>query len=220
MIYSDFENNWLRLQLLSSSAYSFYKLTKGTQYRIEPIIHDGHIVFSVDHYQNMEKERVMISMLLAWSEITIESLVNNIIAEIVNEKDKAIEYIERPKNQVQITSLFRKPKSELSCKLIILYGQETDEHIYKISDKIAFIRNQIIHDKPFDVLTTDEDYIISVLSSREQYDICTKYDELLPVLEEYDVVLSYLMDKNYNDLSLTNEKDEYSFQKLIIIEDA
>ena len=174
MIYSDFENNWLRLQLLSINAYSFYKLTKGTPFRTEPIIKNGNIVFSIDAYENMEREKVIISMFLTWSEIAIESLVNHIIAETTNDKEKAIGYIERPKIQTQITNLIRKPKSELSCKLIILYGKEEDESVYEISDKIAFIRNQIIHDKPFDVCTSDGDCIVNILSSKEQYNIDRK----------------------------------------------
>jgi len=48
MIYSDFDNNWLRLEILSRIANSFYQLTKGTRYRDNKIFQDGHIIFSVE----------------------------------------------------------------------------------------------------------------------------------------------------------------------------
>ncbi len=216
MIYSDFENNWLRLELLSKTAYSFYKLTKDNPYRSNPVIKNGIIFFSSANYDNIENEKAIVSILLAWSEITIDSLINNIIAENNTDKRIAIGYIENPKSQIQISKLANKPKSELSCKLIILFGNEVTQNIRDISDKMAFIRNQIVHDKPLDVFTGEEDYIIDVLSSKEQLKICNKYDELLPIFSEFDIVLEFLLNKSYCDLSLSKKIEEYSFKRILI----
>ena len=53
-----------------------------------------------------------------------------------------------------------KPKTELGCKIYILYGKEVDIEVLRIADKMAFIRNQIIHDKPYDVSSGEEDYLV------------------------------------------------------------
>lgn len=69
MIYSDFENNWLRLELLSNNANSFYQLTKGTCYRNNSIFQDGHIIFSIEHHKNIEKENAIVFMLFNFCNI-------------------------------------------------------------------------------------------------------------------------------------------------------
>jgi len=208
MIYSDFENNWLRLELLSNTAYSFYKLTKDNPHRSSPVIKNGNISFSLANYENIENEKAIVSILLAWSEITIDSLINNIIAENTSDRRTAIEYIENPKRQNQILKLANKPKSDLSCKLIILFGDEVTQKISDISDTMAFIRNQIVHDKPLDVFTGEEDYIIDVLSSKAQLEIHNKYDDLLPIFAEFDIVLEFLLKRSYGDLSLSKQMDQ------------
>lgn len=161
MIHSSAEDNWMRVEIMHSVAQSYYQYTHDSDFRSRMI--NGGAVFPFDaiKYEKMQKESSIVSMVMTWSVITIESLINHALADILNNKRSAIIAIEHPN---QITDKFKGAKnlrSELSKKIyILLDGNENYNHILPLADELAELRNTIVHDKPFNFVDLGDGKVI------------------------------------------------------------
>ena len=93
-------------------------------------------------------------MIVVWSAITIESLVNHAIAESSEDKKSAIRNIEHPPK----FNHFKEAKSDLARKLLVLCKEEiSDASILKAANHRTKLRNNIVHDKPIEYLNRNFD---------------------------------------------------------------
>lgn len=155
MIYSAATDNWLRIKIMHSMAKSYYEKTRDSEYRMHRLTPSEELYFDADDYDSMEKETCIVGLIMAWSVLTLESLVNHVLAEVINNRDMAILAIEYPSKIIEIVKSFPF-KSDLAKKLRILGGQETPHEVLKLAEDLSKKRNAIVHDKPFDLICTEE----------------------------------------------------------------
>ena len=174
MIHSSVEDNWLRVALMHGIARDIYASTQGTEFR-ERITSGGEIFpFDVSMFDSMESESRIVGMVMAWSVVTLESLVNHQLAATLNNKVLATMAIEYPSQVTDKLKLSKSARSELAKKLIILMDgtEQTAElsgkQLVDLADKLADTRNRIVHDKPFSLIDNgDGDVEIQWFRSRE-----------------------------------------------------
>lgn len=164
MVESSVMDNWMRVKIMHSIAKSFYEETCDTEYRKFRNQPNGSLMFNLEYDEWMDKESCIVGVLMAWSVITIDSLANHVLAETIGDKDQAIRAIECPGNVSK--EIKKSSKSDLARKLIVLAGDSTSEEIAGLADKLADIRNGIVHDKPFDYICTEDDIEIEYYRTR------------------------------------------------------
>jgi hypothetical protein len=219
MIHSAIHDNWDRVQIMHNVAYDYYCLTKNSEHR-ESCRDRTEFAFDASVFEIMNKESCVIGMLMAWSVITIESLVNHVIAEIIPNKLLAIKAIEFPKEIVSGDKFNKNCKSELAKKIIIINdGNDNIIDIISTADKLSNNRNSIVHDKPFELIDHENgDVEIVNYSLRNcEGNVSNKYEDLKVFFEDCDKVKDYILSvsnlKNllYSHFSSVN----FSFSTLI-----
>lgn len=146
MIHSGVIDNWMRVEMMHAIAKDYYEKTRDSEFRNYMINPSGHLFFDLEKYGLMEKESCIVGMVIAWSVITLESLINHAIAETTTDESVAIEAIEFP-NKIKMANGAR---SALAKKMLILSkGYISETNLIKLADQISDMRNEIVHDKPF-----------------------------------------------------------------------
>lgn len=180
---------------MNSIAKDYFKLTVDTDFRTRMTSPgSAKFPFYVTAYTHMETESCIVGMLMAWSVITLESVINHLIAERINNKIMATLAIEYPSQVIDKTKL-GKNKSELSKKIIILTdGTKNIEQIITMADELAETRNSIIHDKPFDYIEHDEgevtiDYFCTRSGNPKKY----HYHEIGEFFKKCDNIINCLL---------------------------
>lgn len=146
MIHSGVIDNWMRVEMMHAIAKDYYEKTRDSEFRNYMMNPSDHLFFDLEKYGLMEKESCIVGMVMAWSVITLESLINHAIAETTTDESDAIKAIEFP-NNIKLTNGAR---SALAKKLLILSkGHTPRTNLIELADQISDIRNEIVHDKPF-----------------------------------------------------------------------
>ena len=215
MIYSAVNHNWARVKIMHSVAREFLDKTHGSEFRHRSISRGDLFPFDLVAHEAMENESHIVGMLMAWSVITLESLVNHALAEAINNKASAIMAIEYPGQITDKLRIGRSARSELAKKLIILSDTlEPDSDILQLSDELADIRNEVVHDKPLHYVDLgDGDIEINYYRSRGIIDYKTlQYDALVSFFEKCDRIMDHILSKVDNN---PFESSEHSFSSLI-----
>lgn len=215
MIYSAVNDNWARVKIMHAVAHEFLDETRGSDFRRRIIDAGDTFPFDVAAHGSMEKESQIVGMLMAWSIITLESLVNHALAEAINNKALAVMAIEYPSQVTEKLKIGKSARSEFAKKVIILSNTlEPDSEILQLCDELADIRNAVIHDKPFDFHDLgDGDVEINYFRSRGENDGKTvRYDALVPFFRKCDRLVTYILRHTENGLF---ESGELGFSSLL-----
>jgi hypothetical protein len=196
-------------------AREFLDETRGSDFR-RRIIGAGDVFpFDVAAHNSMTKESQIVGMLMAWSVITLESLVNHALAEAIKNKASAVMAIEYPSQVTEKLKIGKSAKSELSRKVVILSNSfEPDSEVLQLCDELANTRNAVIHDKPFDFHDLgDGDIELNYFRSRGESDHeIFRYDTLVPFFRKCDLIVEYILRHAENGLF---ERGEISFSSLL-----
>jgi len=199
LIYSAVNDNWARVALMHSLARDLYASTANTDFR-ERITGNGDAFpFDVDAYSTIENESRIVGMVMAWSVVTLESLVNHQLAEELGNMVLATMAIEYPAQVTDKLKISRSARSELAKKLIVLSGElqaaGTDlPATITLADALADKRNMIIHDKPFRYTDRgDGDIVIDGFRSRgDSESPFLRFDDLTDFYADCDTVKRYV----------------------------
>jgi hypothetical protein len=196
VVYSGVEDNWMRVEITHSIAHNYYQ----NRCRLEEeygCMYPESELFCVKAYDEGQKERRFVEMVIAWSAVTLESLVNHVIAEVYNDNAAyAIAAIENPK---KITRKIHKInngniQSDLADKIYILNERVNDT--LRKADKISNMRNIVIHDKPYDCWGDGFEVFSSKNFSIPHYN----YDDLQDFYEDCDIVKESILYKRDADI--------------------
>ncbi|HMW46918.1 MAG TPA: hypothetical protein PKD17_03350 [Cellvibrionaceae bacterium] len=200
MIYSSVEDNWLRIELMFEIASKYNDFTKGED-GFDVAETDGKLSFRMDVFlmDGEKKESCLVGMLMVWSVVTLESLINHAIAESINNELTAKLAIEHPG---QITEKIKprvNAKSELAKKLLILNDDSEDiSKLLEIAEQLSERRNHIVHDKPFDHCTDEDgEPIIKYFRVRgKELDERIRFKSLGPFFKQCDSVKEFIQRKS------------------------
>lgn len=194
MIHSSIKDNWMRVEIMHYVAQTYFTATDGSDFRTRITQKGALFPFNTIQYGQMEKESCLVGMVMAWSVITLESLVNHALAEIYD-KDSSIEAIEYPSQTAKRLKIAKDAKSELAKKIAILsdHTQYNNEYIL-LANEISDIRNVIVHDKPFDLIDTgDGEVKITHFRKRGSDDKPqTRYENLPDFYKKCDKICGYI----------------------------
>lgn len=210
MIYSDFDDNWKSVILLSGLANMKFQETK--PFPREKTIRSGDKEFpcpNFEYFDEYEEESRLTRMTMVWSLITIESLVNHVVADCLNNKIVAINVIENPKNIIDSIILksevkkeeLSKFRSELVKKLIILnqeiFISSESIAVFKAAQEISDLRNAIVHNKPVSMMELQdggfEVFEYTKFNDRKVGIAKLSYKDLEGFFEKCDLLLSFLV---------------------------
>lgn len=194
MIQSAIEDNWMRVNIMHSIAQRYYLETHDSDFR-ERIINSGPFFpFNSIKYEAMKKESCMVGMIMAWSVICLESLINHALAENIDDRDVAIKAIEYPGKSVEKFRIPKSIRSEFSKKIIILANNEKNSYKFaSIADELSDTRNLIVHDKPFEFTDYDGDVEVTHLRQRgDPLEKQIKYDDLTDFYRKCEDVKDYI----------------------------
>jgi len=202
VIYSSINDNWTRLEYLHSIASQLYSSTKASEFRDYKHEAGKPFKFCPETQSLVQQEACMVGMIQVWSVVTLESLANHAIAESFNNRTAAIIAIEYPD---RIVKGFKgvKGDSDLGKKIAILNDdlgevdadggtEPRDSILILIADKLANIRNAVVHDKPFDYETDnwEGDATIKYFGNRNKKSSFARYEHLADFFRECDKVRS------------------------------
>lgn len=196
MVQSAVSDNWARVKIVHAVARGFLDETLGSDFRRRTVGKGDVFPFDAAAHDSMEKESQIVGMLMAWSVITLESLVNHTLAEAIHNKASAIMAIEYPSQVTEKLKIGRSARSELAKKLIILSNTfEPDNEMLQLCDELADIRNAVVHDKPFDYIDLGDGEIeVNYFRSRgEDREEILRYDSLVPFFRKCDRLVDYLL---------------------------
>lgn len=198
MIHSAIEDNWMRVVTMHSVAHKYYESTRETEFR-QRIMERGDIFpFNAQLYDGMDRESCIVSMVMAWSVITIESLVNHAIVETLNNRICAVMAIEYPGQVADKFKVAKCARSALSKKLFILHDGSNEGQlriIMELADKLSDIRNGIIHDKPFSLIYYDDDEELNQFALRGTLSSIYRYDDLPGFYKDCDELVNYILSR-------------------------
>lgn len=193
-IHSETYSNWGAVQQLHRICYEIH-----VRHNKSPDLTSGNLsrVFIE------AEEHRMVGVLMTWSVLTLESMANHALAEVIEHEISAINAIEDPKKILKELLPKHKPgetkttlKSGLSNKLMILADRQSiDREILKCADWLADRRNNIVHSKPFKYERYGEDEIESTrLAKRGDYEY-PKYSKLESFFTACDHVREFIQSK-------------------------
>lgn len=215
MIHSSIKDNWMRVEVMHSVAKAYYQSTHSSEFR-ERMINGGQTFpFDVAQYEKMEKESCIVGMVMAWSVITIESLVNHALAERLNNRTSAIMAIEYPRQITDKLKIAKSTRSELAKKLVILAdSDESNKEYTLLADELSEKRNLIVHDKPFDLLDYGDGNVdVTYFKSRgDSLGKLPRYGDLVKFYGKCDSVKDYVASISPVEVM---GLEEISFTKLI-----
>ena len=186
---------------MHSVAYDFLSKTDGSEYRRRVLDGGYPLPFNFIEYDIMEKESHIVGMLMAWSVITLESLINHVLAENINDKADAVKAIEYPGQLIKKYGIRESKRSGLANKMIIIYDNSgLDIKILDLCDELSMLRNYVVHDKPFDYIDLGDDGVeIDYYRSLGKIDfIRPRYHLLDPFFMKCDRVKDYILNKTDN----------------------
>jgi hypothetical protein len=198
LILSAINDNWTRLKILHVVAREFLDDTLGSDFRRRIIGKGEFFPFDLAANDSMEKESQIVGMLMAWSVITLESLINHALAEAINNKAFSVMAIEYPGQITERLKIGRSARSELAKKLIILSDAfDLNDEILQLCDELSDIRNTVVHDKPFDYVDFgDGEVEIAHYRSRgESNGEVVRYDSLVPFFRKCDRLVGFISSK-------------------------
>lgn len=153
MIYSSVNDNWARVSIMHRVALDYYNSTKDSDFRKRSENKGAIFPFDTVAFGDMQNERHLVGMVMAWSVITLESMVNHALAETFSNRDEIISIIEFPKSYAEKKGIKGLGTSELAKKVgIIFNGKIPGKGISNLADKVSETRNFIVHDKPFEMI--------------------------------------------------------------------
>lgn len=180
---------------MHSVAQTYYLVTHNSDFRERMINGGPPFPFYPDQYDKMDKESCIVGMVMAWSVITLESLVNHSLAERLNNKTLAIMAIEYPRQVTDKLKISKSARSELANKLVILAdNDEQDNQYISLADELSGTRNLIVHDKPFDLIDFG-DGKVEITHFRSRGDVLEKrhrYDDLTDFYEKCEKIKKYV----------------------------
>lgn len=210
MIYSGVEDNWQRVEIIHSIAKAFYRKTEGSDFRERLKPESRNIFpFDVNAYDSINKERCIVETVMVWSLVTIESAVNHILAEVENDSAEAIEAIRLPTKIMEKRGVKVNRCSDLSRKLLLLnFNGNNIEAIIKISETLSDIRNEIVHDKPFEYIDHGDGNVEIKPFRKNNIDYkAYSYDDLKEFFEKCDVIITFLSEiENNSSISFSTLK--------------
>lgn len=195
MIYSGVEENWARLTIIHSVAREYYEASRGTAYREAIVSGKGPFPFDCLIHDAMTNESCMVSMVMVWAVVTLEALVNHGLAEMLvhdgASREVVAKTIEMPRQIPEQAKL--ELKSGLARKVYILASQcNVDTGILVLVDRLSFVRNSIVHDKPFNLIESqDGDVEIEWYNSKDEPKTY-RYDDLNWFFEGCDKVVGFI----------------------------
>lgn len=165
LIYSSVNDNWTRVALMHSIARDLYASTANTDFRDRITGNGDAFPFDANAYTTIENESTIVGMVMAWSVVTLEALVNHQLAEQLGNMVLATMAIEYPAQVTDKLKISRTARSELAKKLIVLSGelQAAGPDLtaaIALADALADKRNMIIHDKPFRYTDRGDGHIV------------------------------------------------------------
>lgn len=185
---------------MHSIAHDLYSSTQGTKFRNR--ITDGGEPFPFDAvaHTSIENEYRIVGMVMVWSVVTLESLVNHQIAVTINNKTLATLAIEYPAQVTNKLGLNNGARSELAKKLIILTDGSTE--LSSIADGLAEKRNHIVHDKPFELIDHGDGEVETrwVRSRGDSDPPAMRYDDLSGFFADCDCVAACATDASSEPL--------------------
>jgi hypothetical protein len=198
MIHSSIGDNWFRLETIHGIARNLYEATAHSDHRDRQLNGGYPFPFSGEVFDSIQLKKSIVGMVITWSAITLEAILNHTLAEKLNSRLAATQAIENPAKFLHDFKI-KLPRggrqSELARKAIILSDcLEPAPSIIDDTNVIADRRNQIIHDKPFYFYKRDEEDF-------EQWSYSTRtndekkhhsYDVLIEHYERCDRVLTYI----------------------------
>lgn len=157
MIHSAIEDNWMRVKIMHSAAYAVYLETCRSDYR-ERKLNGGDIFpFNAVEYETIKKESSMVGMVMAWSVVFLECIVNHALAEKLSDDSIIIDAIESPKRKTKNCKALKNIHVGLVHKLAILSNNlEVNQNIVDVVCELSSIRNRVVHDKPFELVDHGE----------------------------------------------------------------
>ena len=198
-IYSAVNDNWTRVALMHSVARDLYASTANTDFRNRITGNGDAFPFDTNAYSTIENESRIVGMVMAWSVITLESLVYHQLAEELDNMVLATMAIEYPAQVTDKLNIGRSARSELAKKLVILSGhlQPAGPSLLtaiKVADALADKRNMIVHDKPYRYTDRgDGDIVIEGFRSRGDSESATlRFDDLTSFYADCDSVKRYV----------------------------
>lgn len=196
MIYSDVDDNWLRVELLHSMVMTFHEITQGKELNIE-VSAEGKVVLSnFGLFYDVEKESCSVGMLIVWSVVTLEALVNHALAETITDYNSAKDLIENPDPYIKNRKIICHGKSQLARKIEILNRNGCEiSQVIELAGYLCDLRNVIVHDKPFDYTDYgDGDFNIAHLRKRgEPMERKLRYKDLQAFYQKCDHVREFIL---------------------------
>ncbi|WP_154724492.1 hypothetical protein [Thiothrix nivea] len=193
---------------MHSVAHSYYELAHSSGFRQKMMSNDDFFPFDLAQYDLIEKESSIIGMVMAWSVITLESIINQALAESLNDRSVVIEAIEHPNSVIKKFRIDTSVKSDLAKKIIILNDQKENIGEYiDAATSLSHIRNLIVHDKPFNLIYHgDGDVKIEHFRSRgEAFNKQLRYEYLRDFYAKCDKVLNFILPKISPSIINTHE---------------
>jgi hypothetical protein len=208
----------MRVAVMHSLAWELYAKTEGTDFR-DRITNRGPLFpFDIGAFNTIQNESRIVGMVMAWSVVTLESLVNHQLAAVLNNRILAVMAIEYPAQVTSKLNLNHSGKSELAKKLIILLDntEPTTMKVVETADALADKRNTIVHDKPFRLIDHgDGEFETEWFRSRGNGDYPTfRYTDLKAFYLDCDLVARSIQKVSSEPLDC-----EIAFEKLWTVGD-
>lgn len=211
MVYSAIKDNWVRVQCLHQIAHDLWQQTHDTEFRSRTLNNGDAFPFNIEACNIIKKEASIVEMLMAWSVMSIESLVNHALAEKINNRVLAIIAIEYPSKAIDTLKIKNTGNSELSKKISILFDNTVSgpSKIIRLADEISSLRNSIVHDKPYELMFDGEDYFVEHFRIRES----TKpykyyYEDLTGFFIKCDKMVTFILSHS----GLSEDIDTHAYE--------
>ncbi len=185
----------MRVQIMHSAAYSIYLETHDSDYRNRRLNGGDIFPFNAAEFKIIQKESSIVGMVMAWSVVFLECVVNHALAEKLNDNSEIIDAIEFPKKITGKSKSLKKIHTGLVHKLAILSDNfEIDQKIIDVVCELSSIRNKVVHDKPFEFVDHGEGEVeISHFLKRGDGEFKEYvYDDLKKFYERCDEIKHYI----------------------------
>jgi hypothetical protein len=180
-----------------SVVYEFFSETEGSDFRDRIVNNKGVFPYNLSQAQSMQKESSLVGMVMAWSVVAIESLINHALAEKLDTRELAVKAINDTNKEFNKLSFDFNPKSKLGKKIMILDSEHNSE-IVNLAEIISDARNMIMHDKPYDYYENDGDIETTAYrASSGVTDIVYRYEDLKDFFDNCDAIKNYIEEKTY-----------------------
>lgn len=227
-IHSRVMDNWDRVVATFNIVHGIYKRTAHIEDRT---VFYKNGVMDYAAMMNLREETIMIEMLLVWIAITIESAINHALVEQFKCDNKK-NIIEEIKNDIDGNKFKNKNKqfvselieisnpSEITIRLVVIVnrhkkiessGEDRKNllNIVNITERLAKIRNEIVHDKPIGqqfLYDENGDYLDVNINLFSKYDQQkeSNYNHLKQIFMEYDEVIQFLTNQSESDFHFIN----------------